>query len=95
MSGVLVIATLRFTDLARYRAYQARFMAVFARYNGEVLAADEEPELYEGEAVDKVVVMRFPDRVEAEAFLYDDDYQAISEDRRAGAQTSSWLVKTL
>ena len=95
MSAVLVIATLRFTDVARYRAYQARFMEVFSRFQGEVLAADEEPRLYEGEAVDKVVVMRFPSSEEAEAFLFCDDYQAISEDRRAGAQTSSWLVKTL
>lgn len=93
--SVLVVATLRFSDLARYRAYQAGFMAVFSRYRGEILAADETPVPLEGEAADKVVVMRFPDRAEAEAFLYCDDYQAISEDRRAGAQTSSWLVQAL
>lgn len=95
MSGVLVIATLRFSDLARYRAYQARFMDVFRRHAGEVLAADEAPVALEGEAVDKVVVMRFADRAAAEAFLYSEEYQEISEDRRAGAQTSSWLVQAL
>jgi uncharacterized protein (DUF1330 family) len=95
MSAVLVIATLRFTDLARYRAYQARFLDVFRNYRGEVLAADESPVPLEGEAVDKVVVMRFPDRAAAEAFLFSDAYQEISQDRRAGAETSSWLVKVL
>lgn len=95
MSAALVIATLRFTDEARYRAYQSRFMDVFRAYRGELLAADESPLRLEGEAVDKVVVMRFADRTEAEAFLACDAYQAISEDRRAGAQTSSWLVRAL
>jgi uncharacterized protein (DUF1330 family) len=95
MSGVLVIAALRFTDIARYRAYQARFMGVFARFNGEVLAADEAPVLLEGETVDKLVVLRFPSRAEADAFLTCEDYRVISEDRRAGAETSSWMVQAL
>lgn len=95
MSAVLVIAALRFTDLARYRAYQARFMGVFARFDGEVLAADEAPVLLEGESIDKLVVLRFPSREEAEAFLNCEDYRAISEDRHDGAETSSWMVQAL
>jgi uncharacterized protein (DUF1330 family) len=95
VSGVLVIAALRFTDVARYRAYQAQFMTVFARFNGEVLAADEAPVQLEGETIDKLVVLRFPSRAEAEAFLACEDYQVISEDRHAGAQTSSWMVQAL
>jgi uncharacterized protein (DUF1330 family) len=92
---VLVIATLRFTDLARYRSYQARFMTVFGRFQGEVLAADEEPVRLEGEGIDKLVVMRFPSREEAEAFLFCEEYQTISQDRQAGAETSSWMVQAL
>jgi uncharacterized protein (DUF1330 family) len=91
----MVIATLRFTDLARYRAYQARFMDIFTRFEGELLAADEAPVGLEGETPDKVVVMRFANRTAAEAFLFCEDYQAISQDRRAGAETCSYIVRAL
>lgn len=93
MSGVLVIATLRFKDVARYRIYQAAFPAVFAKYDGRPLAADEEPQTLEGGGVDKVVVLHFPSEESARAFVDSQEYQEISKDRVAGADTSSWLVK--
>lgn len=93
MSSVLVIATLRFKDVDRYRAYQAQFPAVFAQFDGRVLAADEQPQTLEGEGVDKVVVLQFPSEEAARAFTDSKEYHEISKDRIAGADTSSWLVK--
>lgn len=93
MSGVLIIATLRFKDVERYRAYQAAFPAVFAKFDGRALAADEQPQTLEGGAVDKVVVLHFPSEEAARAFTDSEEYQEISKDRIAGADTSSWLVK--
>ena len=95
MAGVLVIATLRFKDLSRYRAYQARFPEAFAGSGGSVLAADEQPQLLEGTAVDKVVVMRFDNEMAARAFIESPAYQEISVDRIAGADTSSWMIKAI
>ena len=95
MSGWLVIATLRFRDIERYRAYQASFPAVFAKHQGRVLAADETPEPLEGDVVDKVVVMQFPTEDAARAFVNCPEYREISKDRIAGAETNSWLVKAL
>lgn len=95
MSGALIIATLRFTDIERYRAYQARFPAVFQKHEGRVLAADEAPQTLEGGAVDKIVVMQFPNEAAAQAFISCPEYQDISKDRVAGAETTSWLVKAL
>jgi uncharacterized protein (DUF1330 family) len=93
MSGVLIIATLRFKDIERYRTYQAQFSGVFAKFEGRALAADEQPQTLEGGAVDKVVVLHFPSEEAARAFTDSQEYQEISKDRIAGADTSSWLVK--
>jgi len=93
MSAVLIVAKLQFTDIERYRRYQAAFPAVFARSGGEVLAADEAPTNLSGESADKIVVMRFPSAEVAETFLKSPEYQKISIDRDAGASTQSWLVK--
>ncbi len=95
MSAVLVIAKLEFTDVERYRKYQAAFPAVFATSGGEVLAADEAPELLSGHPADKVVVMRFPDKATATTFLTSPEYEAIGRDRDAGAATQSWMVNAL
>lgn len=93
---VYIVAQLRFKDLPAYRRYQQRFGDVFARHPGQLLAADEQPEVMEGEGgVDKVVLMAFPDRAAALAFARDPAYEAISVDRHIGAVTSSLLVRGL
>ena len=38
---VYAIAQLRFTDRSAYDRYQNRFLGVFAKYAGTILAADE------------------------------------------------------
>ena len=94
--AVYVIAQLRFTDEARYRKYQAEFPEVFASSGGRVLAADEAPKLLEGSWVgSKVVLLEFPDESQARTFLEGPEYQRISEDRRAGAETVALLVQSL
>lgn len=94
--SVYVVAQLRFTDEARYRRYQSRFAEVFAGSGGRLLAADESPTVLEGEwAKDKLVIMQFDSAEAARAFLALPAYQAISEDRRAGAETTALLVRGL
>lgn len=93
---VYILAQLRFTDRSAYDRYQARFMDVFRRFNGRLLAADEQPETLEGAwERDKVVLMSFPDAASARAFADSPEYQAISVDRRAGAETLSLLIHGL
>lgn len=80
----------------RYRRYQAAFPAVFARYGGEVLVADERPQVLEGDwRGDKVVLLKFADAEAARRFSDSDDYRAISEDRRAGADAVALLLAGL
>jgi uncharacterized protein (DUF1330 family) len=93
---VYAIAQLRFTDRNAYDRYQARFMDVFRRHRGTLLAADESPEVVEGSwDRDKVVLMSFPDEAAFRSWSESPEYQEISADRRAGADTVVLLAKGL
>jgi uncharacterized protein (DUF1330 family) len=93
---VYVIAQVKFTREERYRRYQSRFADVFKEFQGRLLVADEKPKILDGEwKRDKVVIMQFPDEVEAMRFLDSPAYQEISKDRIAGTDVLSLLVKGL
>jgi uncharacterized protein (DUF1330 family) len=93
---VYAIAQLRFTDRAAYDRYQMRFIDVFGRYRGTLLAADEQPHVVEGRwDRDKVVLMSFPDEAEFRRWSESREYQDISKDREAGADSVVLLVKGL
>lgn len=93
---VYAIAQLRFTDRAAYDRYQSKFMEVFSEYAGSLLAADESPQVVEGQwDRDKVVLMSFPDEAAFRCWAESSEYQEISQDRRAGADTVVLLVKGL
>jgi uncharacterized protein (DUF1330 family) len=93
---VIAIAQLIFTDVDAYRRYQARFMDVFKRFSGQLLAADEDPTLIEGSfRPDKVVVITFPSEADFNAWANSVEYQEIARDRRAGASANTLLVHSL
>jgi len=91
---VYAIAQLTIHDRATYQRYQERFMSVFQRYKGRLLAADESPRVLEGHwDREKVVLMSFPDEAAFFQWAESPDYQEIAKDRYAGATTVSLLVK--
>ena len=93
---VYAIAQLRFTDRAAYDRYQAGFMEVFRRHRGTLLASDESPQVVEGESdCEKVVLMSFPDEAAFRELVQSPEYQEISKDRRAGADTVVLLAEGL
>lgn len=93
---VYAIAQLKFTDRAAYDRYQARFLDVFTRYSGTLLAADESPQILEGASDrDKVVLMSFPDEASFRAWANSPEYEEISKDRHAGADSLVMLVEGL
>ena len=95
MTRALIVANIRFKDKARYDRYAAAFPQVFASSGGQVLAADESPQLLggDGSGVDKIVVLRFDSEKAARVFLSSPDYVRIAEDRDAGADLTTWIVK--
>lgn len=93
---VYAIAQLKFTDRAAYDRYQARFMEVFRRHTGTLLAADESPKVAEGQwDREKLVLMSFPDEAASKALVQSPEYEDIAKDRRAGADTVVLLVQGL
>lgn len=93
---VYVMVQLSFTERAAYDRYQARFFEVFSRFRGRLLAADEQPQVLEGEwPHDKVVLMSFPDEAAYRDWADSPAYQEIARDRRAGARAVALLVRGL
>ena len=71
-------------------------MDIFRRHRGTLLAADESPEVIEGQwDRDKVVLMSFPDEAAFRAWSESPEYQEISRDRHVGADTVVLLAKGL
>jgi uncharacterized protein (DUF1330 family) len=93
---VYAIAQLRFKDRAAYDRYQARFMEVFRSHPGTLLAADEAPQVVEGQwDREKLVLMSFPDEAAFRGWAQSPEYQDISKDRLAGADSLVLLAKGL
>ena len=91
---VYVIVQLKMIDRTAYDRYQARFFGVFKQFNGRLLAADESPDVLEGNwDRDKVVLISFPDEAAYRAWADLPEYQEISKDRKAGAAAIVLLVK--
>ncbi len=90
---VYAVAQLRFTNRDAYDRYQARFMEVFTRFSGRLLAADEDPRVIEGDwDREKVVIMSFSDEAAFRAWSDSAEYRDISHDRLAGADAVVLLV---
>ncbi len=93
---VYAIAQLTIHDRARYQRYAAAFMPILAKYRGRLLAADEHPEVTEGQwDGDKIVLMAFPDRETFTAWVTSPEYREISKDRLAAAESTGILVRGL
>ena len=91
---VYVLAELSFANRPAYDRYQDRFMDVFRKFEGRLLAADEHPKVIEGRwSREKVVLLSFPDENAFRKFYDAPEYQAIAKDRNEGADTLLLLVK--
>jgi uncharacterized protein (DUF1330 family) len=86
--SVYAIAQLWIHDSARYGRYVERFMDVFKKYKGSVLAADSSPVVFEGPwDGNRMVVLSFPDENAFRDWAESAEYQEIAEDRKAAART--------
>jgi uncharacterized protein (DUF1330 family) len=92
--SVYAIAQLKITDRAAYDRYLAKFMDVMKYFQGRVLAADEKPQVIEGQwERDKVVLLSFPNETAFREWAESPEYVEISKDRKAGSEAVVLLVK--
>ena len=95
MSGY-IIARFKIHDRSEYDRYSAGFSAVFQKFDGKMLSVDEDPTVLAGEWDDtRSVIIEFPSKESALAWMTSDEYQAIAKHRNAGSTANSILVKGL
>ena len=93
--SVYVIAQISIHDRDSYNKYQSRFLDVFKKFKGKLLAADEYPQVIEGVwERDKVILMEFPDADAFREWAFSDEYREISKARKAGSNGTVLLVKS-
>lgn len=93
--SVYVIAQISITDRDSYNKYQSRFLEVFKKFKGKLLAADENPTTVEGVwNFEKVILIEFPDEDAFRKWAFSDEYLEIAKDRKAGSNGTVLLVKS-
>ncbi len=85
------IAHVTVTDPAAYAGYQALAPAAFVAHGARFLARGGEAEVLEGPALDRHVVIEFPDLAAARACYRSPEYQA-ARARRADACTAHVVI---
>jgi uncharacterized protein (DUF1330 family) len=90
MKAYLVL-DLTVNDLGAFRTYIAQIPAHIARHSGKYLVQGAQPTAIEGDwKPDRMVIIEFPQRANAEAFLSDPDIQDLFKVRHE--TTTSKLV---
>jgi uncharacterized protein (DUF1330 family) len=93
---VYILSRLTITDRTEYDKYESQFEEFFSNFDGKLLSVDEEPLVIAGEwEATRSVLIEFPSKESAFAWMQSDDYQAISKHRNAGSTLSSIMVKAL
>lgn len=77
-----LVGQIDIVDREGYSAYEAGFGEIFSRYQGSVLAVDEQPKLLEGSwPYTRTVLIQFPSEEDAMAWYQSDEYQALAKHR--------------
>lgn len=94
--SVYVITQISIHDRDAYEKYQSRFIDVFKKFDGKLLAADVNPQVVEGVwNHEKVVLMEFADENSFQDWASSPDYQEIAKDRHAGSNATVLLVRAV
>jgi uncharacterized protein (DUF1330 family) len=80
-------------DLPGFRAYIADIPAVIEKHGGRYIVRGVEPTVMEGDwTPERMVILEFPARARAKAFLDDPDAQALFEIRHKTTRSKLVLV---
>jgi uncharacterized protein (DUF1330 family) len=90
------VALITIHEPERYAEYLDGFDAIFSRYQGEVLAVEDEPVVLEGEwPAARTVIIRFPSDEELLRWYRSPEYQRLAELRRTAADGQIALIRGL
>ena len=94
---VYMIANLQIHDINIYRQYEKGFFQILKRHSGEFITYDDNVDHIEGDnkVEGRVILFSFPSKSHAEAWYADEDYQALSEHRRAATTSTITRISGL
>lgn len=88
------IAQIEIEDNEEYARYLAGYDAIFERYEGVVVAVDDEVETLEGSwPYGRTVLIRFPSKDALNAWYRSAEYQALAEHRRRASRGNLVAVR--
>lgn len=89
--AVYMIANLVVKDAEEYRKYEKGFFPILKRFGGEFVTFDDSHQHLEGESPleGRVIIFKFPSEKVARQWYEDEEYQTLSEFRRAGTVLKS------
>ena len=88
-----IVANITINDRDTYAQYEAGFMEIFERYQGRMLAVDDEQEPLEGDwPYTRTVLIEFPSHAAALEWYESEAYQALMQHRTAASQANIAIV---
>lgn len=91
---VYVVALIQIEDRARYGAYESGFMEIFERYEGKILAVDDDSHTLEGAwNHSRTVLLEFPDDAALQRWYHSEDYQALMQHRLAASTANLGVLQ--
>lgn len=89
--AVYMIANLEVKDADEYRKYEKGFFPILKRFGGKFVTFDDSHQHLEGESPleGRVIIFKFPSETVARQWYEDEEYQTLSEFRRAGTVLKS------
>ncbi|MFL2522855.1 MAG: DUF1330 domain-containing protein [Candidatus Azotimanducaceae bacterium] len=94
--AVYIVARFKIHDRREYDLYSAGFANVFKKFDGKMLSVDEAPTVLSGSWEDtRSVIIEFPSKESALAWMTSEDYQAIAKHRDAGSTSNAILIDGL
>jgi len=87
------IALIDIHDPQRYEQYLAGFDQVFEKYNGKVIAVEDNPRILEGKwPAGRTVVIHFEDDSELRKWYESDEYQTLAEHRKEASLANIAII---
>ena len=87
------IALINIHDPARYEQYLAGFDEVFEKYQGQVVAVEDDPRVLEGEwPAGRTVLIRFPSEQALRSWYDSAEYQHLARHRQEASVASVAIV---
>ncbi len=90
-----LVAQIDIADRDEYSKYEAGFFDIFSKYEGKMLAVDEQPNLLEGNwPFTRTVIIEFPSSELALDWYQSDEYQTLAKHRFASSNANIIMVKS-